>query len=145
MAQAMMRGLNAGKLPWDKVSCAHFEQDDFFCTTGKYVFNADQADRAQLDCIRRTRKAMESGVQFIFVSNPFVRLFEVESYVRLAKSYGYRIQEVIVAASFQNTHKVPPEAIERMRKHFQVRPHKYILGDSLNHNITDAPDVSIPI
>jgi hypothetical protein len=140
MARAILNGINAGRFPWDRASVVHLEADDFFLNErGNFVFDKNKLFAAHSGCLRKCRNAMEEGTQFIIVANTFVRLFELEPYHSLAKQFNYEIQEVTVEANFQNSHKVPPEAIERMRKFFQVRPRRHELGDALNNNVSLQP------
>ena len=128
LAKAYLNQFTKSLLPWDRLRCAHFEADMFFYHNGKYQYDPKFLEIAQRQCLSQTEAAMRDSMNIIVVSNTFIRLWELELYVKLANVFGYVVQEIITAAPFQNVHGVPPEAIERMRKHFQVRPKQYTLG-----------------
>ena len=128
LAKAYLGQFTKSLLPWDRLRCAHFETDMFFYRDGKYQYDPKLLDVAQRQCLAQTEAAMRDCLHIIVVSNNFIRLWEMELYIKLANAFGYTVQEIILSAPFQNVHGVPPEAIERMRKHFQVRPSQYSLG-----------------
>ena len=131
MARAFVKGLNTSLLPWERITTAHFEADDFFCKTGKYCYEPALVHAAHLECLLKTQRAMQEGTQIIVVANTFVRLWELDPYHKLAIRYNYPVQEIIVTGNFPNQHGVPVESIARMQRHFQMRPKQYILGDPL--------------
>ena len=128
LAKAYLNFFTKGLLPWDRLLGAHFEADMLFYRDGKYQYDPKLLDVAQRQCLAQTEAAMRDNMHIIVVSNNFIRLWEMELYIKLANVFGYMVQEIILRASFPNVHGVPPEAIERMRKHFQVRPSQYSLG-----------------
>lgn len=106
-----------------------FEADQFFVNTlGEYKFEVANLDRAHDWCKQHVKDAMSFKVENIIVSNTFVRLWEMQPYYNLASAYNYQVQEIACQGPFQNVHGVPEENMERMKRHFQFRPH--LLGTS---------------
>ena len=141
LAKAYLSFFTKGLLPWDRLRGAHFEVDMFFYRDGVYKYDPNLLDVAQRQCFAQTEAAMRENMHIVVVSNNFIRLWELEPYITLANALGYMVQEIITGAPFPNVHGVPPEIIEKMRKHFQVRPKQYVLGvnpetlpNSLNGN-----------
>ena len=128
LAKAYLGFFTKSLLPWDRLRCAHFEADMFFYRNGKYQYDPKFLEIAQRQCLAQAEVAMRNQMNVIVVSNNFIRLWEMEPYVKLANALGYVVQEIITGAPFQNVHGVPSEVIEKMRKHFQVRPTQYVLG-----------------
>ena len=128
LAKAYLSFFTKGLLPWNRLRCAHFEADMFFYRNGKYQYDKNFLEVAQRQCLAQAEAAMRDHMHIIVVSNNFIRLWEMEPYVKLANALGYIVQEIIANAPFPNVHGVPSEAIERMRIHFQVRPKQYVLG-----------------
>jgi len=97
----------------------HFEADQYFLATGKYVFVKEQIQHAHLWCQEQTENAMQSGVETIIVSNTFVKQWELAVYHSFAKQYGYKVQEIICKGDFGNVHNVPEETLRRMAQNFE--------------------------
>ena len=141
LAKAYLNQFTKSLLPWDRLRCAHFEADMFFYRDGTYQYDPKLLEVAQRQCLAQAEAAMRNNLNIVVVSNPFIRLWEMEPYIALANALGYKVQEIVLSAPFPNVHGVPSDAIERMRQHFQVRPKQYILGvnpetlpNSLNGN-----------
>ena len=117
----------------------HLEADFYFYKNGVYKWDADKLDAAQNACLTQTRNSMENKTNIIVVSNCFIRLWELEPYLNLAETFGYQTQEIITTANFPNVHDCPQDKIERMARHFQVRPSLYCLGAYNNE------DANIPV
>ena len=128
LAKAYLSFFTKGLLPWDRLRGAHFEADMFFYRDGKYQYDPKLLEVAQRQCLAQAEAAMRDNMHLIVVSNNFIRLWEMEPYIAIANACGYKVQEIIMNAPFPNVHGVPAEVIEKMRKHFQVRPKQYVLG-----------------
>ena len=122
-----------------RATVVHLEADFYFYKNGVYKWDADKLDAAQNSCLTQTRNSMENKTNIIVVSNCFIRLWELEPYLNLAETFGYQTQEIITTANFPNVHDCPQDKIERMRRHFQVRPSLYCLGYYNND------DANIPV
>ena len=59
----------------------------------------------------------------IVVSNTFTQEWEMQSYIDLAKKYGYQVTTLIVENRHgnSNVHNVPAETLDRMRQRFEVK------------------------
>jgi predicted kinase len=57
------------------------------------------------------------------VSNTFTQEWEMQSYIDLAKKYGYQVTTLIVENRHgnSNVHNVPAETLDRMRQRFEVK------------------------
>ena len=143
LARQFTKGVNSGCFPWERHSVEHFETDDFFITAGKWVYDPNLLYAAQRTCLEKTKRAMERNTSIIIVANCFIRLFELQPYLNMAKGFGYQVQEIVTSGSFPNLHNVPDEAIARMRRHFQYRPITYKLGNPLDDPTNLIPEKDV--
>lgn len=97
----------------------HLEADMFFWEKGAYRFNKRLLPAAHLWCQEATKKALENGSSVI-VSNTFTQRWEMQFYIDLAETLGIPITVVTCEGNYGNTHNVPDEHIERMRKRWEV-------------------------
>lgn len=104
------------------------EADRYFMQYGEYKFDASKLKEAHAWCREEVRKWMEvdnSGynVDRIVVSNTFTQEWEMKPYYELAEKYGYRVYSIVVENRHggKNVHNVPDEAIDRMRKRFEIK------------------------
>jgi len=108
----------------------HFEADMYFINEdGEYIFNGADIKKAHQWCQSQVELAMiqnhiTDGLDSsdIVVSNTFTQEWEMESYFKMAKTYGYRIFTLVVESRHQsgNIHNVPEEVIEKMRERFSI-------------------------
>lgn len=100
-----------------------FEADNYFMKEENgdlvYRFNPEELPKAHYSCKRGVADAMLAGYKTIVVSNTFTKKWEMEPYVRLAKSSGYSVQIITVQGQFQNTHGVPEEKVKQMKDRFE--------------------------
>ena len=104
------------------------EADRYFMHYGEYKFDASKLKEAHAWCREEVRKWMEvdnSGynVDRIVVSNTFTQEWEMKPYYELAEKYGYRVYSIVVENRHggKNVHNVPDEAIDKMRKRFEIK------------------------
>jgi predicted kinase len=104
------------------------EADRYFMQYGEYKFDASKLKEAHAWCREEVRKWMEvdnSGynVDRIVVSNTFTQEWEMKPYYELAEKYGYRVYSIVVENRHggKNVHNVPDEAIDKMRKRFEIK------------------------
>jgi predicted kinase len=104
------------------------EADRYFMQYGDYKFDASKLKEAHAWCREEVRKWMEvdnSGynVDRIVVSNTFTQEWEMKPYYELAEKYGYRVYSIVVENRHggKNVHNVPDEAIDKMRKRFEIK------------------------
>lgn len=104
------------------------EADRYFMDYGEYKFDASKLKEAHAWCRDQVRKWMEVdnagyNVDRIVVSNTFTQEWEMKPYYELAEKYGYRVHSIVVENRHggKNVHNVPDEAIDRMRKRFEIK------------------------
>lgn len=125
----LLRGLpGAGKSTLARqLGCTHFETDSFFMVDGEYKFDPSKLKDAHKWCQNEVHNAMILNVTTgdhsdIVVSNTFTQDWEMEPYVELANSWGYRVFSIIVENRHGgvNKHGVPEEKLEQMKNRFQI-------------------------
>jgi predicted kinase len=59
----------------------------------------------------------------IAVSNTFTQEWEMEPYLELAKTYGYKVFSIVVENRHGgvNQHEVPDEVLTKMRERFEIK------------------------
>lgn len=58
----------------------HFEADQYFYNSkGEYEFDATKLGAAHLTCQRKTEEALDSGADYVFVSNTFTTEKELKT------------------------------------------------------------------
>lgn len=104
------------------------EADRYFMQYGEYKFDASKLKEAHAWCRDQVRKWMEVDnagydVDRIVVSNTFTQEWEMKPYYELAEKYGYRVHSIVVENRHggKNVHNVPDEAIDKMRKRFEIK------------------------
>lgn len=95
-----------------------FEADSYFNGPDGYQFDAAMLPYAHKWCYDSTEKAMQNKVEKIVVSNTCTTERELEKYLDLSKDHGYTAFVMVVENRHggANTHGVPPEKIEQMKK-----------------------------
>lgn len=98
-----------GKYP---VCCA----DDFFMVDGVYKWNAAQLGKAHLWCQDKCRKAMEAGVEKVFVANTTTKEKDLNIYIKMGNEFGYKVISLVVENRHggKNVHNVPEDVLTRM-------------------------------
>jgi predicted kinase len=104
------------------------EADRYFMDYGDYKFDASKLKDAHAWCRDQVKKWMEVDnagydVDRIVVSNTFTQEWEMKPYYELAEKYGYRVYSIVVENRHggKNIHNVPDEAIDKMRKRFEIK------------------------
>ena len=125
----LLRGVpGAGKSTLAKqLGCTHFETDSFFMVDGEYKFDQSKLKDAHKWCQDEVHGAMILNITTgehsdIVVSNTFTQDWEMEPYMELAKSWGYRVFSIIVENRHGgvNKHGVPEEKLEQMKNRFEI-------------------------
>lgn len=100
----------------------HSADDYFIDSSGEYKFDRIRLREAHKYCEDRCREDMLSGKERIVVCNTFTTEWEMESYYKTAKEYGYRVHSIIVENrhNSKNIHGVTDEKVEVMRKRFNI-------------------------
>ena len=105
------------------------EADKFFYDKeGNYNFDASKLKQAHEWCRNEVETRMkDNGVnpQYypeIVVSNTFTQEWEMDEYFKLAEKYGYTVFTIIMENRHggKNTHGVPDDKLEQMKKRFQI-------------------------
>ena len=104
------------------------EADRYYMQYGDYKFDASKLKEAHSWCREQVGKWMEVDnagydVDRIVVSNTFTQEWEMRPYYELAEKYGYRVYSIVVENRHggKNVHNVPDEAIDKMRKRFEIK------------------------
>jgi predicted kinase len=107
------------------------EADKYFIDkeTGEYNFDFTKIKEAHKFCQDTVETYMKDSLvndQFyreIAVSNTFTQEWEMEPYLELAKTYGYKTFSIIVENRHGgvNEHSVPDEVLTKMRERFEIK------------------------
>lgn len=106
----------------DALDCNHYEHDKYLYTEeGKYLWTEQRMAYAYRQCLRDTEATMAEG-EPVVVSNVFPTSKSLKNYRKLAEKYGHRVTYIVVEnrRGGVNIHDVPQEALDDMRKAFQV-------------------------
>lgn len=132
----LIRGVSgAGKSTFAKKIVGHdflvCEADKYFINkeTGEYKFYASKIKDAHKFCQDTVETYMKDSLvnnQFyreIAVSNTFTQEWEMESYFKLAKEYGYTVFSIVMENRHggTNVHNVPEDKIEQMKNRFSIK------------------------
>lgn len=105
----------------------HYEADMYFMEDGEYKYDHTKISQAHDWCRDIVLKALLDGKRVV-VSNTFTKLWELESYIKLAyistppEEGGARIFSFSVGVcehKGESTHGVPEEIVQRMRDNFE--------------------------
>lgn len=103
----------------------HFEADQFFYDDkGNYNFDASKLGAAHTQCQRNTYEAMESGADYIFVSNTFTTEKELKPYLDMAKDFPhYDVVSIVLENrhGHESVHNVPEETMVKMQDRFSLK------------------------
>jgi hypothetical protein len=97
----------------------HFEADMFFMKDGIYQYDPTKIKQAHEWCQRQTFNALANG-KSVVVSNTFTRLFELEPYFEMAKTFGIEPNIIEATGNWPNVHGVPAEVVEKMRQRWET-------------------------
>ena len=120
----LIRGLpGSGKSTLARQLCPdyNFASDDYFeDDNGNYVYKREDVGAAHLDCQQRVCAAMENTDHpNIAVHNTFIKTWELQPYLVLAKSKNYNVMVIHCTNDYGNTHNVPWATLKRMRDSFE--------------------------
>ena len=101
----------------------HCEADHFFEHPSphggvKYRYDPRMIPIAHAQCQQRVREALRGG-NSVVVANTFVRKYEIQPYLNIARQYSVAVRIITMHGRFQSIHNVPAEKIEQMRKNFE--------------------------
>lgn len=101
-----------------------YSVDDFFTDkiTGAYKFEFEKNHMAYKACEENVKKAMNSGIQKIFLDNTFTLEWEMETYFKLASGFNYRVFVVTVEKRHngKNIHGISDDQLKKMAEKYKV-------------------------
>lgn len=100
----------------------HYEADMFFYDEhGNYNYDREKIKEAHAWCLNMAHSGLCDG-KTVIVANTFTRRWELRQYYNMVhRSWnGVQITEIICNNNGQNTHGVPSEHIEAMRKRWEM-------------------------
>lgn len=99
--------------------------DDYFYEIGDgtYAFDRNLLGKAHGQCKARVEGNMLELSPSIFVANTFTTQKELNTYIKLAETYNYRVVSLIVENRHGNSsvHNVSDEAIDAMEARFTIK------------------------
>lgn len=95
----------------------YFQADQYFEKDGEYLFDRTQLGNAHKWCQTSVENELKKGNNVI-VSNTGLTLWQRQVYYKIAEKFGAKIKMRIMNGNFKNTHNVPEEVIENMKKKF---------------------------
>jgi predicted kinase len=102
--------------------------DLFFMKDGQYTFDPKKLGMAHSWCKSEVKKAMDEGTDLIILDNTSTQKWEMEAYYKLAETFNYKAEEVIVGAfdeanlqiyALRNQHGVSLDIIRKQAKRFE--------------------------
>lgn len=96
----------------------YFQADQYFEKDGEYLFDRTQLGNAHKWCQTSVESELKKG-NSVIVSNTGLTLWQRQIYYKIAEKFGAKIKMRIMTGNFKNTHNVPEEVIENMKKKFQ--------------------------
>lgn len=124
----LVRGLpGSGKSTFAKLlkGAYHLETDMFFINpqTNEYKFEVSRLKEAHAWCQRQAERCMGVGIENLIISNTFTEEWEMDSYIKSAKKYGYQVHIIIKENRHEggSIHNVPQETIEKMHDRFEIK------------------------
>ncbi|MGZ3866950.1 MAG: AAA family ATPase [Bacteroidia bacterium] len=101
-----------------------FSIDSYFTEpeTGEYKFEFEKNHLAYKQCEELTRKALQSGMEKIFIDNTFTLEWELEPYFKLAAEFNCMVHVVTVENRHggKNIHDVSYEQVAKMATKYKV-------------------------
>lgn len=124
----LVRGLpGSGKSTFAKtLGCFHVEADMFFMRDGEYHFNKEHIAYAHAWCIDATFTALNSGLDVV-VSNTFIRLWELNKYIKLAETWECEVIVYRMNKNYQSIHNVSQDICERMKRNYEPYKDEVVL------------------
>ena len=93
-----------------------------------YKFDPTKLAEYHRECQRAVCCDMQDGVETIFVSNTFIRMWEADMYYMLAKLWGYRVVVHRMDNQFNNVHGVPQDKVNIMKANMESYPDEIWIG-----------------
>lgn len=93
---------------------------------GKYAYDHMQLPYCHTMCQREVCRQMTEGTSVIFVANTFVRKWEAEVYLQLARLWGYTVTVYRMTGEYDNVHGVPADKVAIMKANMEPYPNEVI-------------------
>ena len=103
----------------------HFEADQYFTDEhGNYNFDGKKIREAHQQCLENTELVLRESLEMntgvsVVVANTFVRLWQMEPYVKLAAELGIRAFCMEAKGHFRSVHNVPRWVSEKMIREWE--------------------------
>ena len=118
----------------DKNAAYMISADDFrIDECGNYVHDDVRGDIPHVECQARVREAITAGCPQIIVHNTFIKVWEIEPYVKISHACKVPLEVICMPnisaeeAFSRNTHNVPISVIKRMIDEMQDFPGQRLL------------------
>jgi len=89
---------------------------------GKYAYDHMRLPHCHTMCQREVCRQMTEGTRVIFVANTFVRKWEAEVYLQLARLWGYTVTVYRMTGEYENVHGVPADKVAIMKANMEPYP-----------------------
>lgn len=129
-AQLLMKDAWEYKGPY---SCIIVSADHFFIDeeTGQYNFDKSLLTEAHAKCFQDFREALDAKTPLIIVDNTNTRLWEFESYLKVAAEYNAKVVVHRLEGRFPNVHNVPEKIVRSQRDRMEDYPGEFIIAQYL--------------
>lgn len=116
----LVRGIpGTGKSTYSKkLNVFHIESDQYHMRGGVYNYDVNQIKASHTFCLSLFTQAILAGIDVV-VSNNFIDLKSMDSYLSLAKSHSYTIEVIKCEGTFESIHNVPKSVISNMSERFE--------------------------
>lgn len=105
-----------------------FETDQMFVVNGEYKFDPRKLGWAHRTTQNRVRESLRLG-QIVIVANTLTTRKEINEYIKIAEEVGVSVEVYRSNANFGNTHGVPSEKVEEMRRRLVDYPGETIINN----------------
>jgi predicted kinase len=106
----------------DQKGYRHFEADQYFVdSSGRYHFDATKLNLAHAWCQNRTKAELLKG-HSVVVSNTFIRLWELNPYLLLAKKLGVDLNIIECHTNYGTIHSISTATLHKMATRWQPLP-----------------------
>lgn len=103
----------------NKLSSTVVEADMFFVDDQyRYKYNHAYIKDAHKWCQMEVKRKLLAGAS-VAVANTFIRKWELEPYLAMAKEFGVEVEIITCKGDYNNIHGVPDNVIARMKENFE--------------------------
>lgn len=106
----------AEKMVAEGKAIAYIEADHYMLDlNGRYRFDPKNLGFAHQRCKTRCEEIMAHGTDSLIQSNTNLRRKDVDTYLELAKQYGYDVVLIKMKTQFKSIHNVPDDKVASMK------------------------------